>query len=94
MSPAELISKLYRLRWMIELFFRTIKSMLHCNHLLMTFNKETETMYRGLSPHKITPMSGVLHAKPDLRVFLKMDDRWFGLGDRKRYHASGRCNLD
>ena len=34
--PAELISKLYRLRWMIELFFRTIKSMLHCNHLLST----------------------------------------------------------
>ena len=34
----------------------------------MTFNKETETMYRGLSPHKITPMSGVLHAKPDLRA--------------------------
>ena len=33
---AELISKLYRLRWMIELFFRTIKSMLHCNHLLIT----------------------------------------------------------
>lgn len=34
--PAELISKLYRLRWMIELFFRTIKTMLHCNHLLST----------------------------------------------------------
>ena len=32
--PAELISKLYRLRWLIELFFRMIKSMLHCNHLL------------------------------------------------------------
>ena len=71
MSPAELISKLYRLRWMIELFFRTIKSMLHCNHLLMTFNKETETMYRGLTPRKITPMSGVLHAKSGLRVVLK-----------------------
>ena len=28
-------------------------------------------MYRGLAPHKITPMSGVLHAKPGLRVFLK-----------------------
>jgi len=34
--PAELISKLYRLRWIIELFFRTIKTMLHCNHLLST----------------------------------------------------------
>ena len=30
---------------------------------IMTFNKETETMYRGLTPHKITPMSGVLHTE-------------------------------
>ena len=28
-------------------------------------------MYTGLTPHKITPMSGVLHAKPGLRVVLK-----------------------
>ena len=37
----------------------------------MPFNKDTETMYRGLAPHKITPMSGVLHTKSDLRVVLK-----------------------
>ena len=30
---------------------------------IMPFNKETETKYRGLSPHKITPMSGVLHTE-------------------------------
>ena len=30
--------------------------------------KETGTKYRGLSPHKITPMLGVLHAEA----------RWFG----------------
>ena len=29
----------------------------------MPFNKETETKYRGLSPHKITLMSGVLHTE-------------------------------
>jgi len=34
--PAELISKLYRLRWLIELFFRMIKGMLACSHLLST----------------------------------------------------------
>ena len=28
-------------------------------------------MYRGLTPHKITPMSGVLHAKSGLRVVLE-----------------------
>ena len=28
-----------------------------------------------------------MHAKPDLRVVLKMDDRWFGLGDHCRYAA-------
>ena len=26
-----------------------------------------------------------MHAKPDLRVVLKMEDRWFGLGVRGRY---------
>ena len=31
--------------------------------------------------------NNVMHAKPDLRAFLKMDDRWFGLGDRCRYPA-------
>ena len=46
---------------------------LHCRlHFgIMTFNKETEIRYRGLTPHKITPMSGVLHAKSGLRVVLK-----------------------
>ena len=28
-------------------------------------------MHRGLTPHKITPMSGVLHAKSGLRVVLE-----------------------
>ena len=38
---------------------------LHCRlHFgIMPFNKETETKYRGLSPHKITLMSGVLHTE-------------------------------
>ena len=26
-----------------------------------------------------------MHAKPDLRVVLKMEDRWFGLDDPNRY---------
>ena len=34
--PAELISKLYRLRWVIELFFRMFKGLLGCSHLLST----------------------------------------------------------
>jgi len=34
--PAELISKIYRLRWMIELFFRMFKGLLGCSHLLST----------------------------------------------------------
>ena len=34
--PAELISKRFRLRWMIELFFRMIKGLLTCSHLLST----------------------------------------------------------
>ena len=42
---------------------------LHCRlHFgIMTFNKETETMYRGLTPHKITPMSGVIGIGAGLR---------------------------
>lgn len=34
--PAELISELYRLRWLIELFFRMFKQLLGCRHLLST----------------------------------------------------------
>ena len=34
--PAELIAEAYRLRWLIELFFRMIKQLLACRHLLST----------------------------------------------------------
>jgi hypothetical protein len=34
--PAELIAEAYRLRWLIELFFRMIKQLLGCRHLLST----------------------------------------------------------
>jgi IS4 transposase len=32
--PAELIAEMYRLRWVIEMFFRTFKQLLGCRHLL------------------------------------------------------------
>jgi hypothetical protein len=32
--PAELIAEIYRLRWLIEMFFRTFKQLLGCRHLL------------------------------------------------------------
>ena len=31
--PAELIAEIYRLRWIIEMFFRTFKQLLGCRHL-------------------------------------------------------------
>ena len=34
--PAELIAAIYRDRWMIELFFRTLKHLLGLRHLLST----------------------------------------------------------
>lgn len=34
--PAELVSEIYRLRWLIELFFRMFKQLLGCRHLLST----------------------------------------------------------
>ena len=34
--PAELVSAMYRLRWLIELFFRMFKHLLGCRHLLST----------------------------------------------------------
>ena len=34
--PAELISEAYRLRWLIEFFFRMFKQLLGCRHLLST----------------------------------------------------------
>jgi len=32
--PAELSAEMYRLRWVIEMFFRTFKQLLGCRHLL------------------------------------------------------------
>lgn len=34
--PAQLVSDIYRLRWLIELFFRMFKQLLGCRHLLST----------------------------------------------------------
>ena len=34
--PAELVGEMYRLRWLIELFFRMFKQLLGCRHLLST----------------------------------------------------------
>ena len=55
--PAELISKIYRLRWMIELFFRMFKGLLGCSHLLSTKQNGVEiqaylAIYRlSVDPH-------------------------------------------
>lgn len=35
-APSELIAEAYRLRWLIELFFRMMKQLLGCRHLLST----------------------------------------------------------
>lgn len=40
--PAELVSALYRLRWLIELFFRMFKQLLGCRHLLSTKERGVE----------------------------------------------------
>ena len=40
--PAELISQMYRLRWLIELFFRMFKQLLGCRHLLSTKHNGVE----------------------------------------------------
>ena len=44
---------------------------------IMTPVEETGTKYRGLSPHKITPMLGVLHAEA----------RWFGFTNGESTHG-------
>ncbi len=40
--PAELVAQAYRLRWLIELFFRMFKQLLGCRHLLSTKQKGVE----------------------------------------------------
>ncbi len=63
--PTELISKLYRLRWMIEIFFRMFKGLLGCSHLLSTKQNGVEIqaymafiacllilIYTGVNPNK------------------------------------------
>ena len=63
--PAELISKIYRLRWLIELFFRMFKGLFGCRHLLSSKQNGVEIqaymaiiacllilIYTGVSPNK------------------------------------------
>jgi IS4 transposase len=65
--PAELISQMYRLRWLIELFFRMFKQLLGCRHLLSTKQNGVEIqaysaiiacllilLYTGRTPNKRT----------------------------------------
>jgi IS4 transposase len=65
--PAELISEIYRLRWLIELFFRMFKQLLGCRHLLSTKHNGVEIqaycaliacllilLYTGRTPTKRT----------------------------------------
>lgn len=65
--PAELISEIYRLRWLIELFFRMFKQLLGCRHLLSTKQNGVEIqaysaiiacllilLYTGRTPTKRT----------------------------------------
>lgn len=40
--PAQLVSEIYRLRWLIELFFRMFKQLLGCRHLLSTKHQGVE----------------------------------------------------
>ena len=63
--PAELISKIYRLKWLIELFFRMFKGLFGCRHLLSTKQNGVEIqaymaiiacllilIYTGVNPNK------------------------------------------
>lgn len=65
--PAELIGEIYRLRWLIELFFRMAKQLLGCRHLLSTKQNGVEIqaysaiiacllilLYTGRTPTKRT----------------------------------------
>lgn len=47
--PTELVSELYRLRWLIENFFRMFKRLLGCRHLLSTKTNGVEIkVYCGI----------------------------------------------
>ena len=47
--PAKLIGEIYRLRWMIETFFRMLKQLLGCRHLLSTRQNGVEIqVYCGI----------------------------------------------
>ena len=47
--PAELIGEIYRLRWLIENFFRMFKQLLGCRHLLSTKQNGVEIqVYCGI----------------------------------------------
>ena len=40
--PAELIPEIYQLRWIMEMFFRTVKQLIGCGHLFSCNHNSVE----------------------------------------------------
>lgn len=75
--PAEIIAALYELRWTVELYFRIIKQLLGCRHLLSTKRGRNDTdlpghycMHHDFVPHRQDADEG------DIRNDLFLSTRW------------------
>ena len=85
--PAELISAAYRLRWLIELFFRMFKQLLGCRHLLSTKQNgvEIQTYMAIIACLLILIHTGRAPTKRTFEMICLYMSGWASLGELERH---------
>lgn len=90
--PAELVAEMYRLRWTIEMFFRTFKQLLGCKHLFSTKHNgvEIQTYCAMIACMLILIYTGRRPDKAMLQMVRFYLDGWASIEELEAFIASRR----
>jgi Transposase DDE domain len=94
--PAELIAYIYSLRWLIELFFKMLKQLLGCRHLLSTKQEgvEIQVYCAIIACMLILLYTGTYADQANVRVDQFLHDGLGIAGRTRTSHRKNECNSD